>query len=212
MLKYYLNKSANRPVILTGQNGDQLTIAFDVFGVYGSSMWGVYSTEDESTQKLFSQAPCVKEISEADYRIYLKKKQVRDAMLNSMQYNPKSLQPFGNIVKNAQSAQAAGDDSSAVDLRGAVIRSASEFEAPSAPKIVGGEEILDGKQFASNKEDLARALGMKVWNPRFKFYWRHPDAPKSSERGHDVPQWKLFMDKVSFESSESSGESEQEKA
>lgn len=203
MTKYYLNKNASRALSFGGKDGSTPTVVvFDVFGVYGTGMWGVYSTDNPAIQSLLGGVAYVKEISEADYGIYLKKKHLMDAKQNSLQYSPRSQNPFGDVAKNVQSAQAGGANSAIhVDAASAVVRSAEEFESASAPKVAGGE-ASEGRQFAANKDELAAALGMRVWHARFKFYWKHPDAPMIGDRGHSVAEWRAFMERVPFEKDE----------
>ena len=209
MTKYYLNKNASRALSFGGEDGTAPTlVVFDVFGVYGAGMWGVYSTGNPVIQSLLGGVAYVKEISESDYWVYLKKKQQRDANQNSLQYSSRSQNLFGNVAKNVQSAQV-GDANSAVhvDVASSVVRSSEEFESASAPKVAGGE-VSEGRQFASNKDELAAALGMRVWHARFKFYWKRQDAPRIGDRGHSVAEWRAFMEKVPFENGEAAAEAE----
>ncbi len=211
MTKFYLNKAAN----LSIPTPDGMAfIEFNTLMI-GTSVWGVLSTDNQEIQNALSEVKYVKEISKSDYDQYLKKKPKQIASSNW----PKSLKttapepPKPLVAPPVQVAEQPPQGLSLTPDRSKVY-SSSDFESASTALSTPAEVLSEqGEEaFASNRDELAEALGMKVWHARFKFYWARKDKPaKVANKGYSVSAWKSFIEKVQYEaetSAEDGGEDE----
>lgn len=198
MKKFYLNRAASLQIATP--NGESY-IEFTTL-IVGTSTWGVFATDDAAIQLALSKVNHVKEISQADYDQYLKKKPRQNATSNW----PKSIKtiapdlPKQIVVPPVRDAAPPPIVSIAPDR--SKVHTSSDFESASTALSTPAEVLAEqgDNAFASSKEELADALGMKVWHARFKFYWAHKDKPaKVAGKGHSVSAWKAFIEKVQYD-------------
>ena len=173
--KYYLNKCAGQKFMLpvnTDNGAGSIEIPFDIYGLVGTSIWGVYKTDDESIQSAIKALPKsgVVEISERDYGVYVKKK----TGLPGLRQSTSGPAPIRSQVEKADAKSAHREFTK------------TEIEAVAVP------EKIAVKMMVPTQELLAKELGLQPTSAKFRRLVGLDGAPTKGDSGYDVSEWRKF--------------------